>query len=167
MARRHVSTEDEIKAYRRISKDLGLKLTHQRLQIFEALMSMKDHPSAEDVLAVVKPKIPSISFDTVYRTLALFERHGLIAKVQYIDDKTRYDSEKRRHCHLICTRCRRIEDFFWPEIDQLRVPDETARWGEIENKYLELRGVCQDCLANDARQQVAVGPYQQRREHHE
>lgn len=150
MAQRRVSTEDEIKAYRRISKALGLKLTHQRLQIFNALRSMKNHPSAEDVLAAVKPKIPTISFDTVYRTLALFERHGVIAKVQYVDDKTRYDSETRPHCHLICTRCRRIEDFFWPDIEQLQVPDETARWGKIENRYLELRGICKDCLAKDA-----------------
>jgi len=150
MVQEHFPTEDEITAYRRISKELGLKLTHQRLQIFNALMSMKGHPSAEGVFAVVKSKIPSISFDTVYRTLALFERHGVITKVQSIDDKTRYDSETRRHCHLICTRCRTIEDFWWPEIEQLRVPDETARWGKIERKYSELRGICQDCLAKDA-----------------
>jgi Fur family peroxide stress response transcriptional regulator len=152
MARQHFSTEDDIKAYRRIAKKLGLRLTPQRLQIFDTLMSMKGHPSAEDVLAAVKPKVPSISFDTVYRTLALFERHGVITKVQYVDDKTRYDSERRRHCHLICTRCRRIEDFWWPEIERLQVPDETARWGEIEHRYLELRGICRDCLAKDARQ---------------
>ena len=115
-------------------------------------MSTNGHPSAEDVLAVVKPKIPSVSLDTVYRTLALFERHGVTAKVQYVDDKTRYDSETRRHCHLVCTRCRRIEDFFWPEIEQLQVPDETARWGKIKNKYVELRGICQDCLAKDAQE---------------
>lgn len=152
MTQRYVSTEAESKAYRRIFKKLGLKLTHQRFQIFSALMSMNGHPSAEDVLAVVKPKIPTISFDTVYRTLALFERHGLIAKVQYVDDKTRYDSETRPHCHLICTRCRRIEDFFWPDIEQLQIPDETARWGKIENRYVELRGICKDCLAKDAQE---------------
>jgi len=126
-----------------------LKLTHQRLQILNALMSVRDHPSAEDVFAAVKPKIPSISFDTVYRALALFERHGAITKVQ---DKTRYETETRRHCHMICTRCCKIEDFFWPEIEQLQVPDETAGWGKIEQRYLELRGVCQKCLAKDAQQ---------------
>ena len=150
MARQRMPTEDEIKAYRRRSKELGLRLTHQRLQIFNALMSTRGHQSAEDVFAAVKPKIPSISFDTVYRTLALLERHGVITKVQYVDDKTRYDSETRRHCHLICTRCRRIEDFRWPEIEQVQVPDRTARWGRIEKKYVELRGVCQDCLAREA-----------------
>jgi len=151
MAWQDPSTADEIKAYRRVSRQLGLRLTHQRLQIFDALRSMKGHPSAEDVYGAVKPRVPSISFDTVYRTLALFERHGVISKVQYVDDKTRYDSETRRHCHLVCTRCRKIEDFWWPEIERLQVPDGTRRWGKVENRYLELRGICQDCLPKDGR----------------
>ncbi len=151
MTQEHVPNEDDIAGYRRISKELGLKLTHQRLQIFNVLTTMKGHPSADDVFAVVKSKIPSISFDTVYRTLALFERHGVITRVQSMDDKTRYDTDTRRHCHLICTRCRKIEDFWWPEIEQLQVPEETARWGKIEGKHLELRGICEDCLAKDAR----------------
>lgn len=41
MARKHVSTEDEMKAYRRISNELGLKLMHQRLQVFNAMMLTK------------------------------------------------------------------------------------------------------------------------------
>ncbi len=88
MAQPYVSPEDEIEAYRRISKELGLKLTYRWLQIFKALMSTKSHPSAEDVAVVFKPEVPSISSDTVYRTLALFERHGMITKVQYVDHKT-------------------------------------------------------------------------------
>lgn len=155
MAGQRVTSEGEIKAYRRRARALGLRMTPQRLQIFEALMSMKGHPSAEEVLAAVRPRVPSISFDTVYRTLALLERHGAISKVQYVDDRARYETQARRHCHLICTRCRRIEDFFWPEMERVEVPQETARWGKIENRYLELRGVCQDCLAAEARQQAA------------
>lgn len=152
MPRQRVSNEDDIKAYRLLAKKLGLKMTPQRLQIFDALMSMKGHPSAEDVFAAVKPEVPSMSLDTVYRTLALLEHNGAINRVQYADDKARYDSVTRRHCHLICTRCRTIEDFYWPEIEELQAPDETARWGRIEKRYLELRGTCRDCLAKDAQE---------------
>ncbi len=152
MPRQRVSNEDDIKAYRLLAKKLGLKMTPQRLQIFDALMSMKGHPSAEDVFEAVRPKVPSMSLDTVYRTLALLEHHGAISRVQHADDKARYDSETRRHCHLVCTRCRAIEDFYWPEIEELQAPDETAQWGKIERRYLELRGICRDCLAKDARQ---------------
>jgi Fur family peroxide stress response transcriptional regulator len=141
--------EAKLRAFRELSRQIGLKLTHQRLVIFNVLSSMLNHPSAEDVFEKVKKKIPTIAFDTVYRTLALFERHGLISKVNYLDSRTRYDSVAERHCHLICTRCRKIEDFYWAEIDQLQIPKETKPWGSIKNKYVELRGLCRDCLIND------------------
>lgn len=141
--------EFRLQAFRELARQIGLKLTHQRMEIFHVLSSLLDHPSAEDVFEEVKKRIPTIAFDTVYRTLALFERHGLISRVNYLNGRTRYDPVAEGHCHLICTRCRKIEDFSWPEVDQLRLPRETKRWGSIENKYLELRGLCQDCLTKD------------------
>jgi Fur family peroxide stress response transcriptional regulator len=141
--------EERLRAFRELSRQNGLKLTHQRLEIFKVLLSMLDHPSAEDIFEEVKKRIPTIAFDTVYRTLSLFERHGLISKVNYLDGRTRYDSVAERHCHLICTRCRKIEDFGWPEVDRLQIPNEVRRWGSIESRHLELRGLCQDCLTKD------------------
>lgn len=151
MSQTSYQNEAKLQAFRELSRRNGLKLTHQRLEIFIVLSSMLDHPSAEDVFEEVKKRIPTIAFDTVYRTLALFERHALISRVNYLDGRTRYDSVTDRHCHLICTRCRKIEDFHWPELDQLQIPKQTRRWGSIENKYLELRGICQDCLTKDIR----------------
>lgn len=142
------SVEDKLEIFYAIFKELGLKLTHQRLEIFNVLVSTEDHPSTEEVYEKVKSKIPAISFDTVYRTLALFERYGVIAKVHYVDDRTRYDSNMAPHYHLVCNKCKKIQDFYWPDLDELQTPDKTKGWGTIENKYLELRGICQDCLAS-------------------
>jgi Fur family peroxide stress response transcriptional regulator len=151
MSQTSYQNEAKLRAFRELSRQIGLKLTHQRLVIFNVLSSMLNHPSAEDVFEEVKNRIPTIAFDTVYRTLALFERHGLISKVNYLDSRTRYDSVTERHCHLICTRCRKIEDFYWAEVDQLQIPKETKFWGSIKNKYVELRGLCQDCLTKDVK----------------
>ena len=151
MSQASYQNEAKLRAFRELSRQIGLKLTHQRLVIFNVLSSMLNHPSAEDVFEEVKNRIPTIAFDTVYRTLALFERHGLISKVNYLDSRTRYDSVAERHCHLICTRCRKIEDFYWAEVDQLQIPKETKLWGSIKNKYVELRGLCQDCLTKDVK----------------
>ena len=137
---------DRLKGLEEISRESGLKLTHQRLEIFRVLVNAEDHPSAEDVYERVKPKIPPISFDTVYRTLALFERHGVVARVNHLADRTRYDSKMTVHHHMVCTRCRKIRDFYWPALDEMKAPDETKGWGSIEGKYLELRGICRDCL---------------------
>lgn len=140
-------THDKIEEFKKISRDHGLKVTHQRLQICKILLSMNSHPCAEEVFETVRKEIPTISFDTVYRTLALFERHDIIARVQYLEARARYDTNLDIHYHLVCKECGKIEDFYWPALDRLKSPDETRTWGEIENRYLELRGVCRDCLS--------------------
>lgn len=127
-------------------KGTGLKLTHQRLEILYILMSGVDHPSAEEIYERIKPKLPTISFDTVCRTLALFERHGIVSRVHYLDDKSRYDPNITHHYHFVCTRCKTIKDFYWSELDKLTVPAVVQRWGEINDRYLEIRCTCQDCI---------------------
>jgi len=143
------SQRDKFKAAEKICRSLGLKLTHQRLEILRQLAIAKDHPSAEDVYKRVKPRMTPISFDTVYRTLALFERSGIIARVHHLDDKTRYDPNTTKHHHMVCTKCKKIQDFFWPTLDGMEVPGETKEWGEIQGKYLELRGICRECLSHE------------------
>ena len=82
------SQREEInEALREIFRQLGLKLTHQRMEIFNIISSLRNHPSAEDVFDAVKERMPTIAFDTVYRTLTMFERNGLISRVHYIDGR--------------------------------------------------------------------------------
>jgi Fur family peroxide stress response transcriptional regulator len=142
---------EKIKAAEEICRGLGLKLTHQRLEILRELTMAKDHPSAEDIYKRVKPKIPPISFDTVYRTLALFERSGVIARVHHLDDRTRYDPDTSKHHHMVCIKCKKIRDFTWPALDRMDVPEETKDWGLIKGKYLEIRGLCRECLEKEGR----------------
>jgi len=66
--------------------------------------------------------------------------------VSHLDDRTRYDPNLGPHYHLVCTQCRRIWDFDWPALGQLEAPHDTEGWGRIEGRYLELRGICQQCL---------------------
>ena len=143
------SGRDKMKVAEKICRGLGLKLTHQRLEILREMAIAKDHPSAEDVYKRVKPRIPPISFDTVYRTLALFERNGVIARVQHLDDRTRYDPNTSTHHHMVCIKCKKIQDFTWPALDGMEAPEETEGWGKIQGKYLELRGICRECLGNE------------------
>jgi Fur family peroxide stress response transcriptional regulator len=143
------SEREKYKAAEQMCRGLGFKLTHQRLEILRQLAIAKDHPSAEDIYKRVKPKISPISFDTVYRTLALFERSGIIARVHHLDDKTRYDPNTTKHNHMVCTKCKKIQDFSWPTLDGMEVPGETKEWGEIQGKYLELRGICRECLRQE------------------
>lgn len=152
MQRKDFPAQDKVKTFEEASRDLGIKPTHQRLEIFQVVTAAENHPSAEEVYSKVKPKMPTISFDTVYRTLALFERHGVIARVQHLDDRARYDPNTDPHHHLVCINCKKIQDFYWPTLDNIEIPEETNRWGAIKGKYLELRGVCQECLESERKE---------------
>jgi len=130
---------------RDLFRRMGLRVTPQRLEIFHLLSSMKEHPSAEDVFEQIRKQFPSISFDTVYRTLSLFETHGLIKKVHHLADKTRYDTNMKHHHHFVCIRCKKIIDFEWEGIDEIPTPESVRKWGSVEDRYVELRGICNEC----------------------
>lgn len=137
--------KDRIDRFCSLCREHGLKVTHQRLEIYRVLIHSKDHPTAEDVHHRIKNTLPTISLDTVYRTLGLFEEHGLIDRVQQLDDKGRFDSNLEHHHHFICIRCKKIVDFSWPEFDRLPRPDSLQQWSTIKSEKVEFRGICNEC----------------------
>jgi Fur family transcriptional regulator, peroxide stress response regulator len=88
----------------------GIAVTPQRLAILASLRRRHDHPSAEQIYQEVQPQLPAISFNTVYKTLEVFCRKGLILKVNPLHETARYDGETGRHTHLVCHRCHTIAD---------------------------------------------------------
>lgn len=124
----------------------GVKLTPQRLEILAEVLRAKDHPSAEDVHRRIRPRLPTVSLDTVYRTLDTLADLGLIAKLEVLDDRARYEPDRSPHHHFVCASCRKVIDFSWPELDRLAIPAAAKGWGRIAGRHLELRGICRDCL---------------------
>lgn len=137
--------------FKTISQDKGLRLTHQRLEILRELVGAKDHPSAETVFGRVRRRLPTISLDTVYRTLSTFDELGLIMRVPVTGDQGRFDADTSPHHHFVCSRCRSIYDFLWDEFDQLVLPDDSESLGHVADRRVVVRGVCHVCL-NDSRQ---------------
>ena len=135
-----------LEEFKKICESFGIKLTYQRLEIYRILLEAKDHPSAEDIFSRVQKKVPTISLDTVYRALATFEKFGLVRKFYSLDEKARFDPNVSPHFHLVCIKCHKITDFHWSELEKKSLPSVAQEWGEIKERYLELRGVCKDCL---------------------
>lgn len=125
----------------------GLKLTHQRYKIYMELLQSTDHPAAEALHKRLLVKIPSISLDTVYRTLATFEQHGLISRVQTVESLARFEARLRHHHHLICSVCNEIMDFQWEGFDQSPLPEGLQEWGNVSNKQAVVYGICSKCLS--------------------
>ena len=99
--------------------ELGLKITHPRIVIYNALLNLKDHPTAENIYKSIHKQNPSISLGTVYKTLETFCNIGLIAKVKSAEDKVRYDIRTDNHNHLYCKRTDRIIDLYDEELKKL------------------------------------------------
>ena len=141
-----IDVEARLQTFHLLCKDCKLKVTPQRLEIYRTVLQLAHHPTTEDIYRKIRITLPTISIDTVYRTLALFERCGLISQVQNLSDKGRYDSKLEKHHHFICIRCQKIVDFYWPEFDKLSVPPPAKKNGKILSEQVELRGICTDCL---------------------
>jgi Fur family peroxide stress response transcriptional regulator len=100
-------------------KDHGLKVTPQRIAVLQAIMELKNHPTAEQLIEFIKINNPSVAIGTVYKILDMLVEKGLIRKVKTDRDVMRYDAEADNHHHLYCYDSDRIEDYFDEELDML------------------------------------------------
>lgn len=130
---------------KQICDEAGIKLTHQRLEIFREILSGRDHPCAEDIYKRLQNKLPTIAIDTVYRTLATFDELGIVRKLHIMNEKTLFDTNLDHHHHFICTRCKAVEDIYWPEFDNTTLPASFNEIGTIQSRHLELHGLCKSC----------------------
>ena len=123
----------------------GVKLTHQRLEVFREVARTGDHPAAETIYKGVRKRIPTVSLDTVYRTLWLLIDLGLITTLGPPRERVRFDANMSPHHHFVCTQCGLVRDFYGQEFDALKVPDAVKALGSVERTHVEFRGLCSRC----------------------
>ena len=134
-----------VEQFKATAKKAGVKLTHQRLEIFREVAASLDHPSAEVVLRALKPRMPTVSLDTVYRTLWLLNDLGLVSTLGPRRDVVRFDANLTNHHHYVCIRCGSARDFESDELNTLRIPKSVAEFGSVDATHVEVRGVCSHC----------------------
>jgi Fur family peroxide stress response transcriptional regulator len=137
--------ERRTKVFSGTSRRYGVKATHQRTEIYRELARTNEHPDAETIYARVRKRIPAISLDTVYRTLRLLEKEGLITRVGPLGEKMRFDANTDRHHHFVCTRCGFIRDLYNEKWDGLRAPSDVMAMGKVNSVHIEFRGLCKKC----------------------
>jgi len=134
-----------VRVFVQTCRQRGMKVTHQRMEIFHELAASVAHPDAEAVFQAVNKRVSSISRDTVYRTLSTLEAEGLVRKVEPLFESARYDANLDRHHHFICTVCGLVSDFYSDALDSLPIPKSVEALGLIESAQVEVRGVCSAC----------------------
>jgi len=121
------------------------KMTPNRRVILEELRATEEHPTADEIYESVRERLPKISLGTVYRSLDLLARHGLIRVIGEAGEQRRYDGDLEGHDHVRCERCGRVGDV---TLDGLRPLEETvvdADGYEIDGYHLCFTGLCPRC----------------------
>ena len=139
-----------LEKFQAAARAAGVKLTHQRLEIFREVAASLEHPDAEAVFRAVKTRLPTVSLDTVYRTLWLLHDLGLVATLGPRRGSVRFDANLEPHHHYVCVRCGLARDFTSERLDALDIPDSVSSFGSIVASHVEVRGVCRDCAAKSA-----------------
>lgn len=143
----------EQRTFRDFLQAAGLKFTRERRLILEEVFRNHNHFEADDVVIGLRDRGRRVSRASVYRTLPLLVKSGLLRDVHSSEKHSHYEHVfgHRHHDHLICTRCGRTIEFNSPMIEKLQteICDEHGFWAT--GHKLEITGLCAACRAKEAR----------------
>ena len=125
--------------------------TAQREAILKELRSVKTHPTADELYAALRVKLPTISLGTVYRNLEQMSQAGIVRKLETAGQQKRFDGDISEHHHMRCTVCGAVSDVspavFSGINREIRSVMEEL---DCDSFYLELSGKCQKCRKQKA-----------------
>ena len=130
----------------------GSRQTVQRALVLEAVRSLHQHPTSNEVYEAVREKYPYISRATVYRNLAVLSARGEIGRVQVPTGADRYDFHTAHHYHARCKTCGNVFDIDMPPLPDLMESITDGHGFKIEAFELLFEGVCPACLAGEEKQ---------------
>lgn len=131
-------------------EDKGYKFTLQREAVIDVLKENKGkHLKVEDVYRLVKEKKYKIGFATIYRTLKLLDRIGIIGRLEVEEGPALYEYsdqiQQGKKCHLICVNCNSIIDIDKSMFDDLEQLIEKQYNFKIQSSILDFYGICKNC----------------------
>jgi len=116
----------------------GIQPSAQRLAVAEYVLRTEEHPSADQVWVKVSGTLPMISRATVYNTLNLFVRKGLLRQLVLAEGNVVFDPNVERHHHFIDEATGEIVDVPWGALDVRRV--DALKGIDVREYQVVLRG---------------------------
>lgn len=152
----------ELERLREILTKNSYKVTKQREIIYEALLNNDEtHLSPEEIHEIASKKDKDLGIATVYRTLLLFEELNLVYKLNFEDNRYRYEivaeDEKHQHHHLICTRCNKVQEVKFDLLENMEATIEEIYDFKIQDHMLKFFGLCSECQLEEKRQGESNG----------
>jgi Fe2+ or Zn2+ uptake regulation protein len=115
--------------------------------VYEAVIASHGHHSPESIYAAVRRRIPSVSLATVYNNLRLFIECGLLREVTPHSTTLRVDGNLKPHHHLVCSRCKSVQDIEGEFIDFNRLSRHLPDGFDVTQPLVEVFGLCRRCSA--------------------
>ncbi len=137
--------KEKLNAFQIKCSEAGLKITPQRIAVYKVLIESKQHPSAEMVFQKLRKTFPSISLDTVNRTLLTLSKIGLSYIVEGSGEPKRFEGNLQAHQHFKCVECKRIIDFHHQPFDNIEVPADIEQKFTVLRKTVYFEGICDLC----------------------
>jgi len=123
----------------------GYKATPQRIAICRFVLHSRAHPNAQETYREVRHTYPTVSLATIYKTLSVLSRLGLVQELPLENGETRFDSYVKPHVNLVCRRCGKISD-----LEHRLAREIVAKVAAVANftptgQRLDMYGTCQKC----------------------
>jgi Fur family ferric uptake transcriptional regulator len=133
---------DAVKSLEELCAERGMRMTEQRKVIARIIESSEDHPDVEELYRRSVKVDAKISISTVYRTVKLFEDAGLLARHDFRDGRSRYETvPEEHHDHLIDLKSGEVIEFHSPEIEALQERIAREYGFKLVDHRLELYGI--------------------------
>lgn len=124
----------------------GLRVTSQRALILEIIRQGQGHLDADEVYRQGREKQPRLSLSTVYRSLRLFKKLGLVEEVHFDNAHHYYETKSPSvHHHLVCLGCGKVIEFNYPLKRLVKRDVPEARDFEIIDTEVRMTGYCSKC----------------------
>jgi Fur family transcriptional regulator, ferric uptake regulator len=153
----HTSDDTAIQAdkdaFRAFLRDHNLPATPQRLAIADTVLGTDRHLSAEEVAQELKTRGASAGTATVYRTLEVLVRSGLVVERDFGEGFKRYEAARGvpHHEHLLCTVCGRVTEFRDERLERMTTLLAEAHDFSRQRHRLVIYGLCGECRRGSGR----------------
>jgi len=139
--------EREVTRFQEFLQQQGLKLTSERGALVREIFSIHYHFEADELLFKMKEKNVKISRATVYRTLELLVKSGMVRRVHLGEEHYHYEhvTGNSHHDHLICTTCGGVIEFHDEELERLQMAICEKKKFTPTFHNLQILGVCDAC----------------------
>lgn len=125
--------------------DYGVKVSFQRMKIFEYFVKHRNHPTVNDIYEEIVKEIPTLSKTTVYNTLNLFVEKNILDLIIIEENESRYDWAECIHGHFKCECCKGVYDI-GIDVNTMKQQIPDLNGFKVNEHHIYFKGICPKCI---------------------